>query len=991
MESHSNNSEFNAYKYACDFEKIAVKIVEHVLSTNQSIWSSGITKATRDYGVDGVVVIKNSASQNNTVITVEAKLRNLPIKLSLRDIATSVVCFLVRYGKKHYIVTNTYLTAPTVEILSRFQQGGEHQFQYISGKETYDIISQVIDSLDNDLQTVAQIIQEHFLKNSDELQTIDLPIPAEGAATGLKEFCPLQSQANIAHKICQALTGNVALFVLYGDSGVGKFFVSQQVAASLGSVFHVFTFHALTYHSPRQFFLQLMNTLLGISIHEVLYAVTQEHHEILSQLAPNSDLPEQKYALEMFQKLFSMKALDSEGVEFLIYQYIREFFSQQISQPYLIILHGYTDQAKELSKFILKYLPELPRTIKFLILAEDPWGNTSLIRESCVIQDPSIQLQKMNPLERDEAIQYIQWGQPHISDTSAAKIYQELGGNMDLLSEMLHAPQSLIDLPQYHSILSGQFETVLRKQIEQCLMFPESPEAKLLFLISLFRGSIPLYAYNILQRYNPAFNCSAPELAGLIIQTPDAVELSKPFMSQYLKGCFFQQGASYRKFSIELIKKSKSENWLIFEPMSQVLLLFFAFASEFEERACLELKRCRTYMEFSMQYDLLDLLSRYYQQKEQQINDSQLQDKRLETELAMYELLVQQDIINSRDFTIKADYLSRVLRSYKISYSQQSNKRQKFVSQIFIRYALASYQLHMRNNSLDAAQSALQQWHPYLEKCGNPQLFSQYTRYSALLLKETGHIAAFLEKLRSVHEQYPQNCHLTCVYFANRAAVHRMSDPAKALQILENNALPHVINLSDFDLRLWLQNDAITYRILKGQTDWTKLTLEAKEILEQAQMGCLHQNEARAYNNLGVISIIQEDDESARDYFYEAVRQMIIYEQNFICFYLAANYLQCSTFDTNQQRILEFCLQFCEKEQEMLLKKFHDPDCPRQENNMFAAFLAVCRTAKIHNLTAYSHLRNLYSGEFCDFSSEILKTSTLHRRFWCGGRIIILF
>ena len=118
---------------------------------------------------------------------------------------------------------------------------------------------------------------------------------------------------------------------------------------------------------------------------------------------------------------------------------------------------------------------------------------------------------------------------------------------------------------------------------------------------------------------------------------------------------------------------------------------------------------------------------------------------------------------------------------------------------------------------------------------------------------------------------------------------------------------------------------------------------------------------------------------------------MIIYEENFIGFYLAANYLQCLPFDANQQSILGFCLRFCDKNQEMILQKFHDPACPRKENNMFAAFLTVCRTAKTHSAAGYAHLAGLYGSKFQNFASDIWKETSLHERFWFRGRIIILF
>lgn len=988
MGNDFNDLKFDAHQYARDFEAIAVKIVEHLLSEGKAVLSSGITKATRDYGVDGIIVVNDNTSQENTVVTIEAKLRRLPNKLALKDIATSIVCFLVRYGQKHYIVTNTYLTSPTVEILSRFHCNGECQFQYISGKQTFHILSQIMGSLDSKLQPIARSIQEHFREYEEQLQEVELSVSEN--VTEVKR-CPLQSQANIVHEICQAMMGDAVLFILYGESGVGKYFTAQQAAVRLRETFLVFTFHAQTYHTPRLFFLQLMNTLLGISIHEVLYAVTQDFSGRMPQFDQCVNLPEQKHTLEIFQKLFLMEELSEEGVEFLIYQYIREFFSQKVSQPVLIILHGYTDQAKELSQFILKYLPELPRTIKFLILAEDPWGNTSLVRDTCVILDPAIQLRKIEPLECDEAIQYIQWYRPYTSNKSAEQILRELGGNLEILSEVLGASDCLINLPQYYSLLSNQSETVLRQQIGICLSEPDSPAANLLFLVSLFSGSIPLYAYHVLCQYLPLLDTAAHMLAGLLRKTSDALELSKPFLFQSLKEHFFVKAASYREFAKALIRKSREENWFIFGFLSQTVLLFFACDPEFGGKARSELKRCQANMEFSLQYDLQDLLCRYYEQKEEQTYDPQVCNERLEAELTMYELLVRQDTIDSQLFRAKNEYLSGALRVRQINYSQQTGKQKRFLARLFIRYALAVYQYCIRSNALSKAGNVLEKWRPYLKDCEDQQLFSQYTRYDALLLKESGHIHAFLKKLSQAHSLYPQNDHLACVYFANQAAVYRMSNPEKSLRILEKIALQKVSALSDLDLRFWLQNDAITYRILSGQTDWTRLRLDAETILEQSRASCQHQNEARACNNLGVISFYQNNEPKAREYFYEAVRQMIIYEENFIGFYLAANYLQCLPFDANQQSILGFCLRFCDKNQEMILQKFHDPACPRKENNMFAAFLTVCRTAKTQSAAGYAHLEGLYGSEFQNFASDIWKETSLHERFWFRGRIIILF
>lgn len=97
MEKEKREETF-AQTYANVFERLALKIVKSVF--NEKIIASKTTKKTRDSGIDAII----KSSDGN--VTIEVKLRKYSYRLGLIAVAMSIIFYILRKNRKHYIVSN---------------------------------------------------------------------------------------------------------------------------------------------------------------------------------------------------------------------------------------------------------------------------------------------------------------------------------------------------------------------------------------------------------------------------------------------------------------------------------------------------------------------------------------------------------------------------------------------------------------------------------------------------------------------------------------------------------------------------------------------------------------------------------------------------------------------------------------------------------------------------------------------------------------------
>ena len=125
----------NNYEYAKAFERLAIKIVERHLSLKIDNKRTHVTSETRDYGIDAVIHLKGD--HNTKSHTIEAKLRGLKYTLGLKDIASSILFFLVRHGDQHVIVSNVYLTQGTIDVIERLNIDGNFNLNSSGDSKKY--------------------------------------------------------------------------------------------------------------------------------------------------------------------------------------------------------------------------------------------------------------------------------------------------------------------------------------------------------------------------------------------------------------------------------------------------------------------------------------------------------------------------------------------------------------------------------------------------------------------------------------------------------------------------------------------------------------------------------------------------------------------------------------------------------------------------------------------------------------------------------------
>ena len=89
--------------------------------------------------------------------------------MGLKDVASSVIFYLLRLNDQHYIVTNAYLTADTINILDKLNTKKNCAIHYIDGDSTINALKKLIDKLDSEEKELAQILLSEF-KNCKKIR-----------------------------------------------------------------------------------------------------------------------------------------------------------------------------------------------------------------------------------------------------------------------------------------------------------------------------------------------------------------------------------------------------------------------------------------------------------------------------------------------------------------------------------------------------------------------------------------------------------------------------------------------------------------------------------------------------------------------------------------------------------------------------------------------------------------------------------------------------
>ena len=407
---------FDARKYSRAFELLAKKIIEY--SINEKIIISEVTKETRDEGID--VIIKLS----NNLITVEAKLRNEYIRLALKDIATSIIFYMLRINDTHYIISNVYLTKGTIDILNQINLKDDYNIKYICGKDTLYIINQIYDKLGNTEKELADILlknfsQESFIEN--------------------KEYSSIRNdlisfQKKYVKKIQSSIKSGQKCTIVSGTIGCGKSTITRYITDKLeDSLLRIIYIDCQSNDTIEKFIYQISNAIIGIDINILM----KKYLDLSTKVYLKAEGLYDPY--EVLSQVFSNRYLDN--IEFLAKNYIDRLLKDFFVYNIVIVLDNFSYSSIELGRFISDYVVSSSKEIQFCILVDNYIKSDSFeilnSKMSLPVNYKLFHEIPIDELNKEDAKEYITNIYSKINIYQKDILFNMFGGNMLLLKMVI--------------------------------------------------------------------------------------------------------------------------------------------------------------------------------------------------------------------------------------------------------------------------------------------------------------------------------------------------------------------------------------------------------------------------------------------------------------------------------------------------------------------------------------------------------------------------
>ena len=415
---------FDAYKYAKTFEKLACKIIEQEIS--DKILVSGVTKQTRDGGIDAII------HTNNNFVTIEAKLRKVSKSIGIQDIASSVIFYLLRLNDKHYIVTNVYLAKDTVDVLNKLNQTKNCEIHYIDGDSTIKRLKELMKSLNKDEKELTQILIKEFSQEKKKSKA------REHKETTCSRFLLLKSQQKLRDSIYGELVNGKKCVVLSGKLGVGKSTVVNAVIEKLNQKYTAICIDGQQYNTIESFMYQLSNLRLGIDMN----ALISEYIILSEELKMRKDTLnlEQTNNFNVITQILQ-KERYSDSIKFLAQKYIDNLIDDFNLNNVCIIIDNYSAVSSELDDFISAYILHSTKKLHFLVVIDSDYGNHTNLDLEKIMQLPintmSFTEIHINELTSEETSGFIKSICPNLSQFNKDDLYRYFGGNMLLIKMAL--------------------------------------------------------------------------------------------------------------------------------------------------------------------------------------------------------------------------------------------------------------------------------------------------------------------------------------------------------------------------------------------------------------------------------------------------------------------------------------------------------------------------------------------------------------------------
>lgn len=344
---------FDPKQHWRSFEYLSLEVLSVVLKKQHQpyeIIDQGVTKETRDHGVDGYIQFRVSGS--NREYTVEAKLR-AENSVSLRDIATSILYFLIGFSDCHFIVTNVIFTAEALRVIEEIRQRTGSALETIDGHELRHLLNQGLTCQKEGVPELIRLLQKQSIPPREP------PAPRRTAYYRvIKEYYPVARRIRLRDQaICQLNAGK-KLFLIRGEPGTGKSQLIWDIARQSEKYhFEICRIDMSKLYSPRVFILQSLQLILGLNLNDLLDQLDAAERQQLGEdpeLLKCAQIGDYGRAVRY---LLTSTGDNSENRNYLLRCFLSELSERCFLQNKgLLILEGLDDSEPTLIQYLLYVL-----------------------------------------------------------------------------------------------------------------------------------------------------------------------------------------------------------------------------------------------------------------------------------------------------------------------------------------------------------------------------------------------------------------------------------------------------------------------------------------------------------------------------------------------------------------------------------------------------------------------------------------------------------
>lgn len=988
---------FDPKQHWRSFEHLSLEVLSFVLkSRNQSfeVIDKQVTQKTRDHGVDGYIQFRVSGSCHE--YTVEAKLRS-GSSISLRDIATSILYFLIGLSDRHFIVTNVIFTAEALRVIEEIRQRTGSALETIDGHELRRLLNKGLTSQEKGVPELIKLLQEQTIPPRE--------VPAPRGTVYyriIKEHYPVAQRIQLRDRVVSQLNAGQKLFFVQGEPGTGKSHLIWDIAKEAEKHhFEICRVDMSKLYSPRVFILQTLQLILGLNLGDLLDQLDAAERQQLGQdpgllkcaaagdygravrylLTTAEDYPENKnYLLRCLLSELSERCFhQTKGL--LIIEGL-DNSEQNVIQYFLYVLDILAGERSGLS--VIVKLPIFRNRSEAGKVSFEEWNALTDSMERLRIGSQRPYMVRMENFTEYEARDILEKSLP-LSQTPMYyenAILSKVGTNPRALFSIIFLIKAqnlftLYDIERLPPDCSGSVQSAYIST------FLEDKKTGAYFRLALavlleLEGNLPL-ALNARLEAEYAVQPGMLITTGVIVETPTALQVeSRQVLESVRRVLDMGTLQAARKW---LLKNLTCAGWK--EPYKSGLKLLLKL-------------RLRTHVSETLLESTLSklnkeglcteaeklLLEAYRAQKEQQLlpaldyllrylDRPRLQDKLNTPEYQ--ELLSEADRIAAS--LAAADTALPKVSTIKLYFLHYWQCKSQYDYDGCIRYT--DEILKTEAESLGSKENSV------LEK-----YWIKAHTFRALNLKEQGNRRGCVRAFRDALRRYPQSRELRISCYMNLAAFAYHSAPWAAERFLSQALSIAELQKNNGGGRwLWLYNDRILSKLFAGTGDLDMIQKAREKADKQYSLS----NLARTFAFEGCWYYDRGELGTAETFFSKAIQVGVTQGGNKPSFLFLTNVIAIKLL-TGKDAALELT-----QAHQWLMNHFDTVkekivhNQRRKTDHLFAAVVSwVCSVQQMKQTDIETSFRRRWE-ESSDLPYDIFQTANVHKDFLRQGTIIVLF